>query len=336
MTAHTRKRLILTDPLRRNAHLTRFMGDGHLELTDAPSRKHIDAAMKGEALLAFACDHALRAFKRREQGEVLTTVLFLADHPELIAAGFVAYRRAQRTGDLTCLVTAGASGITRLANTSVACPAPNAARPIIRNLGGTLSGRGLFVDQGATITVGEDSHLDFGPDCRIGEGASITLEKGSTVRLGAACRLGEGSFVYLRSGAHLSVGDRCCFNQTSIDVFREISLGSGFLSARGAALRDGDGHDIHGLASPNYPEPVRIEEDVWVGTNALVLKGTSIGKGAIVAAGSVVTGNLPSRTLCAGVPARVIREGVGWDMDFANYRAFRDSAPTHHGTKLAF
>jgi acetyltransferase-like isoleucine patch superfamily enzyme len=53
--------------------------------------------------------------------------------------------------------------------------------------------------------------------------------------------------------------------------------------------------------------PVVIQDDTWVGFRAIILKGFTIGRGSIVAAGSVVTKNVPPYTIVAGVPARVIR-----------------------------
>ncbi|MCM8787247.1 MAG: acyltransferase [Candidatus Omnitrophica bacterium] len=54
-------------------------------------------------------------------------------------------------------------------------------------------------------------------------------------------------------------------------------------------------------------QPIVIEDDVWIGANSIILKGVTIGKGAVVGAGSVVTKNIPSFTLWAGNPARFIR-----------------------------
>lgn len=54
--------------------------------------------------------------------------------------------------------------------------------------------------------------------------------------------------------------------------------------------------------------PIVIEENVWIGTRAIILKGVHIGSGAVVGAGAVVTHDVPSAALVAGVPAKVIRE----------------------------
>lgn len=55
------------------------------------------------------------------------------------------------------------------------------------------------------------------------------------------------------------------------------------------------------------PQPVHIGSDVWFGANVTVLPGVNIGDGAVIAAGAVVTKDIPSRTVAAGVPAKVIK-----------------------------
>ncbi len=66
--------------------------------------------------------------------------------------------------------------------------------------------------------------------------------------------------------------------------------------ARGELIRNQPGRDA----------PIRIGNDVWLGANAVVTAGVSIGDGAVVGAGAVVTTDLPAMSICAGVPARVI------------------------------
>jgi acetyltransferase-like isoleucine patch superfamily enzyme len=57
---------------------------------------------------------------------------------------------------------------------------------------------------------------------------------------------------------------------------------------------------------------VKIGNKGWIATNALILPGVSIGDGAIVAAGAVVTKDVPAKCMVAGVPARVIKSNVEW------------------------
>jgi maltose O-acetyltransferase len=56
----------------------------------------------------------------------------------------------------------------------------------------------------------------------------------------------------------------------------------------------------------HYP-PVRIEDDVWIGARVIILPGITVGKGAIIGAGSVITKDIPPYAICAGNPARVLR-----------------------------
>lgn len=58
--------------------------------------------------------------------------------------------------------------------------------------------------------------------------------------------------------------------------------------------------------------PIHIGNHCWIGCNCIVLKGVTIGDGAVVAAGSVVTKNIPPNTLVAGNPAKIIKENVSW------------------------
>lgn len=56
--------------------------------------------------------------------------------------------------------------------------------------------------------------------------------------------------------------------------------------------------------------PVVIENDVWLGANCIILPGVTIGEGAIIAAGSVVTKNVPANVFVGGIPAKIIKERV--------------------------
>ena len=98
-----------------------------------------------------------------------------------------------------------------------------------------------------------------------------------------------------------------------------INMGCKFQDQGGIFIGDGAliGHNVvlatlnHAM-SPNHrgtmiPEPIHIGRNVWIGSNATVLPGVTIGDGAIVAAGTVVTRDVPENTIVGGVPAGVMR-----------------------------
>jgi acetyltransferase-like isoleucine patch superfamily enzyme len=88
----------------------------------------------------------------------------------------------------------------------------------------------------------------------------------------------------------------------------------------------------HQLAPVNYGKrpsktaPIVVENSVWIGSGAILLPGVTIGRGAVVAAGAVVTKDVPSSTLVAGVPAQIIRDldtAVSHPLPSATQRAYQ-------------
>lgn len=111
--------------------------------------------------------------------------------------------------------------------------------------------------------------------------------------------------------ALLSVGDWSAIgDRTEIHCGREVTIGAGCRIAWDVVIMDRDYHAIE--RGVEACEPVRIGDRVWIGCRCLVLRGVTIGPGAVVAAGSVVTTDVPPRALVAGNPARVVREQVDW------------------------
>jgi maltose O-acetyltransferase len=67
-----------------------------------------------------------------------------------------------------------------------------------------------------------------------------------------------------------------------------------------------DSHDMHDPSFPEILSPVKIGNHVWIGSRALILPGVTLGEGAVVAAGAVVTSDVEPYTVVGGVPARPI------------------------------
>jgi acetyltransferase-like isoleucine patch superfamily enzyme len=95
---------------------------------------------------------------------------------------------------------------------------------------------------------------------------------------------------------------------------KNVEIGKNCFIARGVTIMDNDAHSIS--TDDNEPKtqvkPVKIGNNVWIGMNAIVLKGVTIGDGVVIASGSVVTKDVKSHKLVGGNPARVIKEDVKW------------------------
>ena len=121
-------------------------------------------------------------------------------------------------------------------------------------------------------------------------------------------------------GAVVSLGKGSIFNGTEIVVEGDgcgVEIGAEGLFAPNTTIRTSDLHGIYEISSGewlNRPASVVIEPRVWVGQDAIILKGVRIGGGSIVGAGSIVNRDLPGYSSCAGTPAKVLRQGVTWSL----------------------
>jgi acetyltransferase-like isoleucine patch superfamily enzyme len=133
------------------------------------------------------------------------------------------------------------------------------------------------------------------------------LGRGSCLREGARLYVGPGATLTLEPGA--AIGARSVVNVTV-----GVTVRAGSQVSWQCQVLDSDFHEITDAEGRTRPAsaPVVIGEHVLVGTGALVLKGVTLGDGAVVAAGSVVTGDVPPGTVVAGNPARPIGTAAAW------------------------
>ncbi len=128
--------------------------------------------------------------------------------------------------------------------------------------------------------------------------AGIKIGRGSTIHVGAkfyqpsGISIGEGSLI----GDHVVLDGRA-----------PLRIGSHVDFASQVMIYNSQ-HDIHAVDFGAVSAPVTIEDYVFVGPRAIILPGVTIGKGAVVAAGAVVTKDVPAGSVVGGVPAKVIGE----------------------------
>lgn len=142
------------------------------------------------------------------------------------------------------------------------------------------------------------------------------------IRLGSDCRLAGRTTLTGRTAAssppQLIVGDHCGIGWgCSIAVGRRVVLGEHVRIAANCFLAGYPGHPLDAAErARNLPEhdaqvgDILLDDHVWLGTGVMVMSGVHIGTGTVVAAGSVVTRDLPAGVLAGGNPARVIRSLV--------------------------
>lgn len=104
--------------------------------------------------------------------------------------------------------------------------------------------------------------------------------------------------------AKIIIGNNCGFSGVTIVCGKEVKIGNNVMIGANTKIGDTDDHkDI----TMTEDKPVTIEDNVFIGMECIIMKGVTIGRNAIIGAGSVVTKDIPANTVCAGVPCKVIR-----------------------------
>ncbi len=113
------------------------------------------------------------------------------------------------------------------------------------------------------------------------------------------------------SRARITIGANCFLNAPLyLDATEPITIGNGVSIGHHVVIIT-TGHEIgppESRAGVHYNAPVTIGDGTWIAANVTLLPGVTIGKGAVIAAGAVVTKDVPDNVLAGGVPARVLRE----------------------------
>ncbi|MBM9459125.1 acyltransferase [Nocardioides sp. zg-536] len=175
-------------------------------------------------------------------------------------------------------------------------------------------------DLGAEFgAFGRGSCLGFPLATVFGAGA-IHIGEDTLIGRYATLSVGYGPTQAVLPPRALVIGDRCVLGaRLCVTAHESITIADDVWFGQDVFVSDAS----HGYSDPHTPigrqfgihQPVRIGSGSWIGHGAMILPGTTIGRNVVVAAGSVVRGEVEDHAVVGGVPARVIRRlepGVGW------------------------
>lgn len=139
----------------------------------------------------------------------------------------------------------------------------------------------------------------------------FSMQDGSKLIVKGNFSILSGSYISVLKDAKLTLGSGYINNDSKIACHDSITIGDDVVISEGVIIRDSDNHE---LLYDGYKktQPISIGNHVWIGIGATILKGVNIGDGAVIAAGSVVTKDVPSGVLVGGVPAKILKENVKW------------------------
>jgi acetyltransferase-like isoleucine patch superfamily enzyme len=172
------------------------------------------------------------------------------------------------------------------------------------------TGRGIHLD--TNVLLSHPARIHLGHGARIARNVALransALEPG--IAIGDQCHLQDGALLnasegFVHVGHRTWIGPFCVvYGNGGVRIGRDVMI-----AAHTCITSVGHRHEL--LHVPMIAQgievgPVTIEDDVWIGMNCTILPGVTIGRGAIVAAGAVVRGDVAPYTIVGGVPARLL------------------------------
>lgn len=177
-------------------------------------------------------------------------------------------------------------------------------RAYITRSGGSVSSSVIFYGT-PIISIAQGSKIEIGENCVICSNPRMTT-------------LGVNHPVVMRTlrpGASIIIGSDTGISGGSICAAVSVKIGKECLIGANVTIADTDFHSINPIGrryNGNPPEisaaPIEIEDNVFIGTGVIILKGVRVGRNSVIGAGSVVTKDVPPDTIVAGNPAIALRE----------------------------
>lgn len=152
------------------------------------------------------------------------------------------------------------------------------------------------------------------PTClRMEANTTLEIHDGPLTRYGTGpYNLRYGAYIEIVNGGKLTIGQGACNVGLTIMCAKEVTIGNGVRIGRNVSIRDWNGP--HVIINEHYRNhaPVHIGDRVWLCTGCTIMPGVTIGEGAVVAANSTVTKDVPPYSLVGGSPAKILKEKIEW------------------------
>ena len=170
-----------------------------------------------------------------------------------------------------------------------------------RFLRSCVSGPGLVVSRNRCVNDAARGAVRIGKSCTVG--CDLYCASNGRIQIGDHCWIGGDTAI--RSAVEVVIGNRCAISQ-GVDIRDNNTHPLCPIARRGSMAKSVAGWNLQ-LWYDSECAPVVVGDDVWIGFRAIILKGVVIGDAAVIAAGAVVTRDVPAYAVVAGNPAKVVK-----------------------------
>ncbi len=147
------------------------------------------------------------------------------------------------------------------------------------------------------------------------EGKLKILKKNAKINIGNKVKFCNGVKISAWGNEYksiINIGDNTWIgDRTEIHAGKSVDIGANCNISWDVCIMDRDYHKFN--SEKEEIEPIKIGDNVWICCNSLILKGIKIGDGSVIAAGSVVTKDVPANVLAGGNPAKILKESIYWN-----------------------
>lgn len=168
----------------------------------------------------------------------------------------------------------------------------------------------LKLNKSSKINLEGNLRLNVNRMGKNGRSSVLRMDDHTQLNVNGGFSFMYGADIILFSNSILTLGKDSFINSDcKIRCHKQITIGDDCAISHDFTVMDSNAHSIDG---DKHINPVNIGNHVWIGTRVTILSGVTVGDGAVIAAGSLVTQNVPEKSVVAGIPARVVKRNVTW------------------------
>lgn len=173
----------------------------------------------------------------------------------------------------------------------------------------------IEIDSTSKVNLNGSLYLNFDSQKRYRHISSLIMKKNSNLSVNGNFKCYYNTEICIYENGEVNLGYGYMNAGSQIRCKNQITIGNQCAIGRNVMIMDFDAHSIkyEDNTTNMISAPIHIGNHVWIGANAMILKGVNISDNAIIAAGAVVTRDVPANSIVAGVPAKVIKENIMWE-----------------------
>lgn len=201
--------------------------------------------------------------------------------------------------------------LVKLKNSFSSKPSP------VRGTGNSINNKGILCNVTYDI-VGNYNEILIGNNTNINDTLIFIRGDHHKLIIGDHCFMGKGELWIEDEHCSLIIHNHTTIEHAHLAVtepFSILEIHKDCMLSKEIEIRTGDSHSIVDRETGkriNRAANVTLQEHVWVGAHAKILKGVTIGKNTVIATGAIVTGDIPPYSIAAGIPAKVIKTNTDW------------------------